>query len=496
MLTLILSIALPACISGAILIRFNYVKTVEQDSTLKAEGYADFLEAGMVTPLWNLVPDLGAPVIESVFVDKAINSVEVLNEKGETFLDYTHKGTPDTLENMLLVERDIKHNGDYLGKVRLTYSLQKAKDRAHDETRQLSIIIIAQLFFSVLVVSIALRKRIMLPIRKMHDAAHNMSQGDLKTPIIPIHDDELGVLAQQFETMRHALENSFDMLEQRVQRRTQALSDLNLELKGTLDRLQHTQDNLIQSEKLAALGSLVAGVSHELNTPIGNGLTVATTLEDQCKQFDKAINEGITRSAFTEFIDNFQEGVGIVVRNLGQASELVVSFKQIAVDQTSAQRRKFAVRSLMQEAIVTITPAFKRTPYKVKLTCDTEAKLDSYPGPLVQVITNLVNNAVTHGFDGLDYGDVLVSVYEKEGRVCISVNDNGLGIPEENRHKLFDPFFTTKLGEGGSGLGLHITHNIVTNILGGRLDVTSAIGSGTTFTVDIPLEAPQKVTNE
>lgn len=264
--------------------------------------------------------------------------------------------------------------------------------------------------------------------------------------------DEFGSLSRQLETMRWSLERSFTHMEDRVAERTAELVELNKELNSTVEQLNATQGNLVQSEKLAALGSLVAGVAHELNTPIGNGLTVASTLNDSTKRVKKMMEEGITKNALQDFLEEAEEGSGLVCKSLERASELVNSFKQVAVDRTSAQRRCFDMLEMLNETRMTLSPTLKKTPYQVEVDCPRDIMLDSYPGPLGQVITNLINNSIVHGFDGREFGCIRIVCRKDENDMLrLIVEDDGKGIAEEHINRIFDPFFTTKLGEGVTG---------------------------------------------
>ena len=281
-------------------------------------------------------------------------------------------------------------------------------------------------------------------------------------------------------------------LEDRVEQRTRDLTKLNDSLKKTLADLTLAQNQLVQSEKLAALGNLVAGVSHELNTPIGNGLMAISTLADRTREFDQSRASGLRRSEFEDFMEQVHAATDIATRNLQRAAELIASFKQVAVDQTSAQRREFALLEVAEEIVVTLMPSLKRTPYKVEIDVPEILRLDSYPGALGQTIANLINNAVSHGFDGRDHGIVRIEGAALDaGHVRLVVRDDGCGIPESLHKRIFEPFYTTRMGRGGSGLGLHITHNAVTSILGGTVRVKSAPGMGTAFEIDLPVVAPQ-----
>lgn len=282
-------------------------------------------------------------------------------------------------------------------------------------------------------------------------------------------------------------------LEERVADRTEALSQANDELEATVENLKATQEHLVQAEKLAALGNLVAGVAHELNTPIGNGLMAISTIRDRLKEFRQALAEGLRRSALDEFVASVDTGSDIAVRNIQRAAELVTSFKQVAVDQTSSQRRSFEIREVVEEILLTLNPTLKRTPYRVETEISEDIQLDSYPGPLGQSLTNLINNAVLHGFEDRDHGTIRIVVTPlATDHVSISVQDDGKGIPPDRLGRIFDPFFTTRMGRGGSGLGLHVVHGIITNVLGGTISVSSTVGEGAKLVMILPTHAPLK----
>ena len=255
----------------------------------------------------------------------------------------------------------------------------------------------------------------------------------------------------------------------------------------------------MRSEKLAALGALVAGVAHELNTPIGNGLMVASALVEQTHTLANAYasGNGLKRSMLESHLYDTDKAADIMMRNLQRAANLVTGFKQVAVDQTSSQRRKFQVAEVVSEIMLTLWPTLRKTSYVVEQNIPDDLVMDSYPGPLGQVITNLVNNALLHGFENRSTGTVTISALRTgQDWVEFIVTDDGVGIPAANLNRIFDPFFTTKLGAGGSGLGLNIAHNIVTGILGGRIRVQSEVGVGTSFILALPLAAPCRLNEE
>ncbi|MDE2418501.1 MAG: PAS domain S-box protein [Burkholderiales bacterium] len=273
-------------------------------------------------------------------------------------------------------------------------------------------------------------------------------------------------------------------LEQRVDARTR-------ELRSTMVQLQTAQAELIQAEKMASLGALVAGISHELNTPIGNSLTVASTMQEQAQSLRLAIDQGLTRSRLVAFSKAMEEGADILVRSLQTAARLVISFKQVAVDQASVNRRRFELHTTVLDSLTMLRPMLRKTSHTVDCQIPAGIWMDSYPGPLGQVLTNLITNALVHGFDGRERGQLQVAGrLVDQTHVEIIVRDDGVGIDAENLSRVFDPFFTTKLGRGGSGLGLNIVYNLVATRLGGRIKVDSTPGHGASFTVVLPLCLP------
>ncbi|GAB7022910.1 PAS domain S-box protein [Salidesulfovibrio brasiliensis] len=268
-------------------------------------------------------------------------------------------------------------------------------------------------------------------------------------------------------------------LEQRVEARTNAL-------KKSLDSLKKTQEQLVESEKMASLGGLVAGVAHEINTPIGVGVTTISFLQQKANEMEKLYAEGkLKRSDFEKFINLSMESSSAVLLNLSRASELIQSFKQVAVDQTSEERRRFELKGYIHEVLLSLRSKYKRTQHTVSVEGD-EAELDSYPGAIMQVLTNLLMNTLKHGFDGIESGNIRITVEDGEESVRMVYADDGVGMDEDTRNRIFDPFYTTKRGRGGTGLGMHIVYNLITQRLQGTILCKSEKGEGTTFIVELP----------
>jgi signal transduction histidine kinase len=253
-----------------------------------------------------------------------------------------------------------------------------------------------------------------------------------------------------------------------------------------------TQRYLIETERLAALGGLVAGVAHEINTPIGTSLTVASTLAHRCKTFLDQIGAGpVRRSLLDEFTEGSREASNQLVANLQRAAELIQSFKQVAADRSHADRRDFDLKVVTEQIVASVRPGLpKPRRDSLKLEVPADIPLNSYPGPYGQVLTNLIFNAFTHGFDGRP-GIVVIKAHRLgTDQVEIAFSDDGIGMPADVQRHVFDPFFTTRRAHGNTGLGLYIVHNLVTQVLGGTITLTSSPNQGTTIVMVLPLVAP------
>ncbi|WP_165772217.1 sensor histidine kinase [Niveispirillum lacus] len=263
------------------------------------------------------------------------------------------------------------------------------------------------------------------------------------------------------------------------------------EMARTLERLRATQRDLIQSEKMAALGGLVAGVAHEINTPLGVAVTAATAFAQDTERFSKAYRDGtLRRSDLQDYVASAGEAMGFVLGNITRAADLVHSFKQVAVDQTTDQRRRFDLGDYLGEVLRSLQPQLRRLPHRLDADLVEGQVVESAPGAIAQIVTNLVMNALTHAFTGQGRaGTICVSLCPAPGTpgwVQLSVTDDGQGIEAAILPRIFDPFFTTRREAGGTGLGLHLVYNLVTQRLGGRIDVESRVGQGTRFTVAFP----------
>jgi signal transduction histidine kinase len=266
------------------------------------------------------------------------------------------------------------------------------------------------------------------------------------------------------------------------------LEDANTRLQASLDDLGRTQDQLVQSEKMAALGGLVAGVAHEINTPIGVGVTAASFLQTKTEELQKLYHaDELKRSNLEVYLSTIDEVARSILINMERAAELISSFKQVAVDQSSEEKRFFNLKDYIGEVLLSLRPKYKKTGHGIEVNCSGDLEIFSYPGAYSQIVSNLVINSLIHGFEGAEKGQMIFDISRKDKMVRFVYRDTGVGMTEEQISKVFDPFYTTKRGKGGTGLGMSIVFNLVTQTLEGTIQCNSTSGKGVEFTMKLPV---------
>ena len=278
-------------------------------------------------------------------------------------------------------------------------------------------------------------------------------------------------------------------LEEEVNQRTVALKSANNELIQTLEKLHQFQRQIVENEKMASLGDMVAGVAHEVNTPIGLGITASTMMLDRLAVIDQQFKDKTLKaSAMERFINESRENLNIIYRNLDRAAQLISSFKQVAVDQTSEEAREVNVKQLIEETLMSMRPRLKKVTHTINIDCPETLNVMCKAGPLNQILINLIMNSLIHAFETVENGKIdVIARLTDDQKLKIIYKDNGSGIPTGIRKRIFDPFVTTKRGQGGSGLGMHLVFNLVTQALNGNIKLESEEGNGVEFTLTFPV---------
>ncbi|TNI87284.1 ATP-binding protein [Aeromonas sobria] len=329
----------------------------------------------------------------------------------------------------------------------------------------------------------------------MHDQqAHELV---LQWTFVPFYDGPnlkyqigFGYDITQLKKVEREIIQLNEQLEGKVVERTRSLSEANGQLGKAYDDLKQAQQTLVESEKMASLGSLVAGVAHEINTPIGISVTASSYLQERVADFKSHIDsKQLSRSYLTEFTVNLDESMQLLQSNLRRASELIASFKQVAVDQSSEARYNFSLADNLHQVVVSLGHKLKKSQCEVDIQCDPKLSTFSFPGSFTQIYSNLILNSINHGFDNWDKPKKITIKVEQQGEdLLIDYSDNGRGIPPEILPRIFDPFVTSKRGQGGSGLGTHIIYNLVVQLLRGRINCISTPGNGAQFHIRLPIQ--------
>ena len=352
-------------------------------------------------------------------------------------------------------------------------------------------------------VSVRLQRRFTKPIETLLSVVQKVTKEKSYSVRAPAADiEELHMLGRAINNMLDRIEQQFNKvqqaeleirqlnqgLEQKISERTLALKSSNQDLLNTLETLHQYQNQIVETEKMASLGQMVAGVAHEVNTPIGLGVTASTLMQDKLADIQTAFDEKkLTSSQLAKFMAESKENLGIIYRNLERAASLIRSFKQVAVDQSNENRRQFNMLQLMNEVLLSLRPNLKKTQHQVELECDPTLEIDSKPGPVNQILINLIMNSLIHAFEQTNHGLIKIKVKVEHSRCFIHYSDNGAGVPEHIKKRIFDPFVTTKRGEGGSGLGMHLVYNLVTQALNGKITLESSLGHGVDIMFDFPV---------
>lgn len=404
--------------------------------------------------------------------------------------------------NLIEIAKPVEFENKVIGYIYLRASLSQLNN--YMQNRLLFNLIVAVLaLIGAFFISVRLQKRFTKPIETLLTVVQKVTKDKTYSVRAPSTEiEEFHMLGRAINNMLDRIEQQFNKvqlaeheirqlnqgLEQKINERTLALKSSNQDLLNTLETLHQYQNQIVETEKMASLGQMVAGVAHEVNTPIGLGVTASTLMQDKLVDIQKAFDDKkLTSSQLAKFLHESHENLGIIYRNLERAASLIRSFKQVAVDQSNENRRQFNMLQLINEVLLSLRPNLKKTNIEIELSCEPELELDSKPGPLNQILINLIMNSLIHAFDKKPDGRIRIAVTVESSRCFVHYTDNGAGVPENIKKRIFDPFVTTKRGEGGSGLGMHLVYNLVTQALNGKIALESTLGQGISIQFDFPV---------
>lgn len=485
--------------SYASIIAFNALDSIEKDDADTEDTRLNSFKA--VTMLHNIhiykkQPESGELSFFASYNRDGIGPFPVQFNRIEQF------ASPYVSDNHIELIKPIQQQSQIVGYVYVRASQDELG--AYIQTRVLLDIFIALVALgSAFFISSRLQQRFTTPIENLLNVVQKVAKEkdyQIRAPIAPIK--EYNMLSRAFNTMLDKIEQQISKLqqaeqenrqlttslEQKIAQRTDALKTSNQELLNTLATLHQYQNQIVETEKMASLGQMVAGVAHEVNTPIGLGVTASTLMQDKLADIQKAFDEKkLTSSHLAKFLAESKENLGIIYRNMERAASLISSFKRVAVDQSNDNRRQFNMQQLINEVLLSLRPNLKKTQHQVIVNCPAGLELDSKPGPINQILINLVMNSLIHAFEHIEQGEICISVSVQNNNCQLLYTDNGAGVPENIKKRIFDPFVTTKRGEGGSGLGLHLVYNLVTQALNGKIYLDSTLGQGIKIQIDFPV---------
>ncbi|MCO7199493.1 HAMP domain-containing sensor histidine kinase [Pseudoalteromonas sp. OANN1] len=415
--------------------------------------------------------------------------------------------TPKVSEDYIELIKPVIYEGNIEGYVYVRGGLERLSNYIN---KKILVDIALTLFvlLLVLLVSRGIQKRIATPIEGLSALLQDVSKNHNYSARAPGSNiAELNVLANNLNIMLARTENQLERhkadkqeikqlnqsLEEKVNQRTIALREANQELLNALERMHQYQNQIIENEKMASLGQMVAGVAHEVNTPIGLGITGSTLLRDKLSDIREAFQtKSLTSKQLERFVNDGIENLDLIYRNLNRAAELVSSFKRLAVSQDLEVNSQIDLSNLLTEVVASMRAELSTKQPEVTIDCDSGLAIESKAGPLQQVLEQLISNSLLHGFKDQQSNSIAITVKPSMGQLAIEYADNGMGVPKAIKKRIFDPFVTTRRGEGGSGLGMHLVYNLVTQALGGSITLDEEFSQGAKFIITLPLSGNLK----
>ena len=472
------------------------------------KGTITRLSISLPSPMWSFNLDAVGSIIKAEMLPEEVRAIDVFDENSRFLFGSIRdeqkrivtRAHPSGLKGIFVdatlfrslseIEGDEKATttNASIGRVVVYFSRDRIDEilRANVLRRIVEAMVLDVMLVLVLTLSLHM---VFSPLQRLREALFDLAlhDGEDVEELPETQKNEFGEVVKGFNQTQRKFKHVIESLRQ-AEEATKTESN---KTKQAYLALKTAQESMLQSEKLASLGGLVAGVAHEINTPVGITLTSASTLLDATERLRNAMLDGaLKKSEIMAYIDSASEGSRLILKNAERAAHLIQSFKQVAADQTSEQRRKYELKEYIQEVMSSLHPKFKigqgRKPVQVTVVCPELIVLDGYPGAMAQVLTNLTMNSLTHGFKEVEQGEIKITAERHDEMVTVTFSDNGCGIPAANLGKIFDPFFTTNRDKGGTGLGLNIAYNILHKQFGGSITVQSEVGKGTCFTLNFP----------
>lgn len=486
--------------------QYQLNKELEQRDAQLRHGIVTRLQISLPAALWNLDKPKVDGLLEAEMLPPEVLGIRVYdttaiglfsgkmrNRSGQIVAADANSDIGETAVSAALTFRGVEAEHDNnesipVGRVVVNFSHEQIKAALASELMRKVLEILALDLILLLALSYSLNM-VFEPLKQLRDGLFDLATRETEEveELPEGRRDEFGEVVRGFNRIQRKLKSIIERTRQAEEQAKHA----SAKAAQALQELRQAQDSLIQAERLASLGSLVAGVAHEINTPVGITLTSASVLLEATGKIQQAMSTGsVKKSDILGYLDTASEGSRLIMSNAERAAHLIQSFKQIAVDQTNEMRRPFKLKEYIDEIIMSLRPRLKHTNIQVKVDCADTIELDSYPGAFAQILTNLTLNALTHAYDENSVGTIRINAIQCNDKVELNFSDDGKGIPAEYVDKIFDPFFTTQRGRGGTGLGLNIVYNLIVKQFGGTISVESALGQGTSFHIQFPRVAP------
>jgi two-component system NtrC family sensor kinase len=457
------------------------------------------LTASLPVPMWDFNTDASTKLLESEMLMPEIDAIQVFDTSGNLFAGSVreknggvtsgaaHGQTGQSIEANIIYRpvgaagtvapRDIGRVVVYFSRDRINQLL--LENALHSLAE---IIVIDALLILVLRLTLRL---VFTPLGKLGDALNELASHStgIAEALPETSINEFSEVVKGYNRIQQKFNLTIDNLRS-AEEATRAEAN---KVESAYESLKAAQEVMVRSEKLASLGGMVAGVAHEINTPVGITLTSASILMEATEKINIEVESGqIKKSAVQEYLTTASESARLILKNAERASQLIYSFKQVASDQTSEERRRYELGEYIDEVMTSLRPKLRSKNVKIKIHCPQPIRLDGYPGAMAQVLTNLTMNSFNHGFVDGQAAEIQISALQVGESVNMTFTDNGAGISPDNIGKVFDLFFTTKRDMGGTGLGLNIVHNILYKKFRGSISVTSEVGKGACFFLNFP----------